>query len=244
VGCGDRLTRPRRRLPGGREFAAIILDMDGLMLDTEALEFRAWGRAAADFGWSISAEQFLQLIGRAHRDAWAIMDGWWRARPGHSGSLDDVAERALSYSSGQPIVAKPGLAELLGWAAGAGVPVGVASSSTRATVLARLTAAGVLESVGPVTGGDEVTRGKPEPDIFLLAARRLDCPPRACVAVEDSDSGLRAAAAAGMLPFLVPDASLPRVVPDDVLALAYRVCPSLTQVRDILDYEGTLDAQL
>ena len=234
MGCGDRLTRPARRLPGGASFEALILDMDGLMLDTEAVEFRAWRRAAEDFGWSISASQYLQLIGRAHPDSWAIMTAWWQERPARSGSLDDIAARAARYARAEPVTVKPGLAGLLGWAAGAQVPVAVASSSRRDTVIARLRAAGVLDSVGPITGGDEVTRGKPAPDIFLLAARRLDREPAACVVAEDSDSGIRAAAAAGMLPFLVPDASIPREVPAAVLALAYRVCASLTDVRDVL----------
>ena len=231
---GDRLTGPARRLAGGRSFAALVLDMDGLMLDTEIVEFRAWRRAAEDFGWSISPEQYLQLVGRAYPDAWAILTGWWQERPARRGSLAEVRDRAAVYGQAEIVAVKPGLAGLLDWARDERVPVGVASSSTRATVLARLGEAGVLDRVGPVTGGDEVARGKPAPDIFLLAARRLGAEPGACVVVEDSDSGIRGAAAAGMLPFLVPDASIPRQVPADVRALAYRTCASLAEVRDIL----------
>jgi HAD superfamily hydrolase (TIGR01509 family) len=234
VGRGDRLTRPARRLDGARSFAALILDMDGLMVDTEAVEFRAWQRAARDFGWSVSAEQYQQLVGRAHPDAWAILARWWRERPADRGSLADVADRAAVYSAAEPVTAKPGLTGLLRWARDEGLPVGVASSSARATVLSRLEEAGVLAGVDEITGGDEVRRGKPEPDIYLLAASRLGCDPAACVAVEDSDSGIRAAAAAGMAPFLVPDASIPRTVPPEITALAYRTCASLTEVRDIL----------
>jgi HAD superfamily hydrolase (TIGR01509 family) len=217
-----------------RSFAALILDMDGLMIDSEAVEFRAWERAARDFGWSVSAEQYLELVGRAHPDSWAIMAGWWQERPAERGSLEDIAERAAVYARSEPVNVKPGLTGLLDWARAAGVPVGVASSSARATVLARLGEAGVLTAVDSVTGGDEVARGKPAPDIFLLAASRLGAEPAACVVAEDSDSGIRAAAAAGMRPFLVPDASIPRVVPDEVRALAYRVCGSLTEVQEIL----------
>lgn len=217
-----------------RSFAALILDMDGLMIDSEAVEFRAWERAARDFGWSVSAEQYLQLVGRAHPDSWAIMTGWWQERPAERGSLDDIAAQAAVYAKAEPVTVKPGLSGLLDWARAQRVPVGVASSSARATVAARLGEAGVLAAVDSVTGGDEVARGKPAPDIFLLAASRLGAEPGACVVAEDSDSGIRAAAAAGMIPFLVPDASIPRVVPDEVRALAYRVCGSLTEVRDIL----------
>lgn len=236
---GDRLTRLARRLAGGRSFAALVLDMDGLMLDTEIAEFRAWQRAAEDFGWSISADQYIELVGRALPDAWAILTGWWAERPARRGSLADVRDRAAAYGQAETVEVKPGLTGLLDWARDEQVPVGVASSSARATVLARLGEAGVLDRVGPVTGGDEVAHGKPAPDIFLLAARRLGAEPGACVVVEDSDSGIRGAAAAGMVPFLVPDASLPRPVPADVRALAYRTCASLTEVRDILSAGGT-----
>jgi HAD superfamily hydrolase (TIGR01509 family) len=234
VNDGDHLTRPGRRLDRGRSFAALVLDMDGLMLDTEIIEFRAWQRAAGDFGWSVSLEQYLQLLGRAYPDAWAILTGWWAERPARRGSLAEVRDRAAAYGQAEIVEVKPGLTGLLDWARDEQVPVGVASSSPRATVLARLADAGLLDRVGPVTGGDEVARGKPAPDIFLLAARRLGVEPGACVVVEDSDSGIRGAAAAGMVPFLVPDASIPRQVPADVLALAYRTCGSLTEVRDIL----------
>jgi beta-phosphoglucomutase-like phosphatase (HAD superfamily) len=88
--------------------------------------------------------------------------------------------------------------------------------------------------VDVTVGGDEVDHGKPAPDIFLEAARRLGCDPGLCVVLEDSDSGIRAAAAAGMTPFLVPDSSMPRVIPAAIRALAYRTCESLTDVLDIL----------
>jgi HAD superfamily hydrolase (TIGR01509 family) len=230
----QRPTRPAGLLPDGRPFTALVLDMDGLMVDTEAVEFRAWQRAAQDFGWSVSAEQYQQLVGRTHRDGWHILTGWWQERPGRHGTLAEVRDRADRYMQEEPVVVKPGLAGLLDWARDARLPVGVASSSARSTVQARLAAAGVLASVDRITGGDEVAAGKPAPDIFLLAARRLGREPGACVAVEDSDSGIRAAAAAGMVPFLVPDSSIPRVVPPDIRALAYRTCASLSEVRDIL----------
>ncbi|MGH3400848.1 MAG: HAD family hydrolase, partial [Streptosporangiaceae bacterium] len=152
----ELLTPPARRLAGGRLFAALVLDMDGLMLDTEIAEFRAWRRAAEDFGWSISPEQYVELVGRAHPDAWAILTGWWAERPAGRGRLAEVRDRAAAYGQDEIVEVKPGLTDLLDWARDERMPVGVASSSARATVLARLGEAGVLDRVGPVTGGDEV----------------------------------------------------------------------------------------
>ncbi len=223
-----------RRLDAERSFAALILDMDGLMLDTEVVEFRAWQRAAEDFGWSISAEQYAQLLGRTARDGWAVMTAWWEERPASRGSLTAIQDRAADYAGAETVAVKKGLFALLDWVEREKVPVAVASSSPHATVTARLREAGAEKAVDVIVGGDDVAHGKPAPDIFLAAARRLGCEPRVCVVVEDSDSGITAAAAAGMTPFLVPDSSMPRVIPAAVRARAYRICESLAEVLDIL----------
>ena len=221
-----------------RSFGAVILDMDGLMLDTEIIEFRAWQRAARDFGWSISDEQYLQVIGATDQDAWAALTSWWQARPGERGSLDAVRERAADYVAASPAGIKDGLIELLGWISAERVPLAVGSSSTRDIVAARLGQAGLADAFGVIAAGDEVAHGKPAPDIFLLAASRLGCEPGACVVVEDSDHGINAAHSAGMTPFLVPDSSIPRVVPPDIQAKAYRTCGSLTEVLAVLKTFG------
>ena len=70
-----------RHLDAERSFSALILDMDGLMIDTEAVEFRSWTRAADEFGWSFSVEQHAQLLGRTNQDCWALMTAWWDERP-------------------------------------------------------------------------------------------------------------------------------------------------------------------
>ncbi|HTZ22957.1 MAG TPA: HAD family phosphatase [Streptosporangiaceae bacterium] len=223
-----------RHLDAERSFSALILDMDGLMIDTEAVEFRSWTRAAGDFGWSFSREQHAQLLGRTNRDCWALMTVWWDERPASRGTLTEVWSRAGEYSSAEPVAVKKGLFELLDWAKREQVPVAVASSSTRATVASRLREAGTDEAVDATVGGDDVEHGKPAPDIFLEAARRLGREPRACVVLEDSDSGISAAAAARMIPILVPDSSVPRVIPAAIQALAYRICGSLNDVLDVL----------
>jgi beta-phosphoglucomutase-like phosphatase (HAD superfamily) len=223
-----------RQLDDGRRFGAVILDMDGLMLDSEIMEYRAWQRACADFGWSFSRDQHLQLLGRNHRDAEATMASWWRAAPASRGSLEQIRDRAAGYFRQAEITVKDGLPELLAWAGRERVPVAVASSSSRATIASRLRAAGVGEPIRIIAGGDEVRYGKPDPEIFLLAACRLGSDPGECVVLEDSDSGIIGAHAAGMTPFLVPDSSVPRPILPDVIGLAHRVCSSLTEVLAVL----------
>ena len=223
-----------RQLDGSRSFLAVILDLDGLMLDTEILEFRAWQRAAAEFGWPMPDEQYLRLIGQTKQDAQAALAALWEAQPGALGSLETIRERAASYASTATVTVKAGLLDLLRWAEREQVPVAVGSSSARTTIIARLGQAGLGQALPVIAAGDEVAHGKPAPDVFLLAAERLGCEPQSCVVIEDSDHGIAAAAAAGMTPFLVPDSSIPRTIPPAVRRKAYMTCESLTEVLGIL----------
>jgi beta-phosphoglucomutase-like phosphatase (HAD superfamily) len=225
-----------RQLDNTRSFSAVILDMDGLMLDTEIVELRAWQRAATDFGWSIPDDDYLQLIGKTDRDAWAALAALWEARPATRGDLHAVRDAAAAYVSAEKPAVKDGLFDLLGWAHREQVPLAVGSSSARETIIARLEQVELHEAFEVIVGGDEVACGKPAPDVFLLAARRLGCMPHACVVIEDSDHGINAAYAAGMTPFLVPDSSIPRSIPPDIRAKAYKTCESLSDVLGVLKH--------
>jgi len=130
---------------------------------------------------------------------------------------------------------KDGLLALLDFLDGAGIPKAVATSTERTRALRLLELAGVLNRFDAVVCGDEVARGKPCPDIFLTAAARLGCDPSTCMVLEDSESGLRAAHQAGMLPVLIPDLKMPSA---EVRALTFRTFQSLSGVAQFL--EGAL----
>ena len=198
------------------------------MLDTEIVEFRALQRTARDFGWSIPDDEHLQLIGKTDRDAWAALTAMWEARPATRGNLHAIREAAGDYARAEKPAVMDGLLDLLGWAHREQVPVAVGSSSTRETITARLHQVELREAPDVIVGGDEVTHGKPAPDVLLLAAKRLGCEPSACVVIEHSDHGIKAAYAAGMTPFLVPDSSMPRDIPPDVRAKVILQLPSTT----------------
>jgi beta-phosphoglucomutase-like phosphatase (HAD superfamily) len=104
----------------------------------------------------------------------------------------------------------------------------VATSTRRDRAEAQLTQQGLLARFAALVGGNEVERGKPEPDIFLLAASRLAVAAADCVVLEDSEPGVRAALAAGMMPIMVPDLHGPS---ENLLAREPLVLPSLHHVR-------------
>jgi HAD superfamily hydrolase (TIGR01509 family) len=192
-----------------RRPVAVILDMDGLMLDTEPLAARAWTDAAAAMGIAVDPAVTASLVGRNFPDCRALI----LAHHGMGYPVDGLmhawhtAYDAIVANEG--IALKPGLTELLAWLDETGVRKAVATSTRRSRAQAKLARVALADRFDALCGGDEPARGKPAPDIFLLAAERLAVAAADCIVLEDSEPGIRGALAAGMTPLLVPDNAEP-----------------------------------
>jgi beta-phosphoglucomutase-like phosphatase (HAD superfamily) len=186
---------------------AIIFDMDGLMLDSEAIYQRAWQQALTGLGYACDAQTYLQLVGRSNRAAEQLM----QARFGPSFPIESFREAWLDHwrhqVTNQGIPYKPGLLELLDLLECHAIPKAVGTSSHGQE--AELSLKGLQSRFAHVVTVDQVTTGKPAPDIFLLAARKLGVPPSHCWVLEDSDAGVEAAAIANMTVIMVPDLQAP-----------------------------------
>lgn len=211
---------------------AVIFDMDGLMLDTERLAPAAWADAARALDVDFDMGLLPAMIGRNAVDCRALLI----ERHGPRFPADDlmhawgVAYDAIIERDG--IDLKPGLLELFAWLEREGIPKSVATSTRRERARAKLTQTGIVDRFVALTGGDEIARGKPAPDIFLLAAQRMGHAPADIVVLEDSEPGVRAALAAGMTPIMVPDLAPP---PPEILARGVLVLESLAQVPRALN---------
>jgi len=210
---------------------AIIFDMDGLMIDSEPISRRAWQRAGDEFGFSISDEVYLSMVGRAVTEDREIL---LRAF-GPDFPFETVNQRRLEHycaflEEGLPL--KPGVIELLDWVDAQGLPKAVGSSTRRELVLHKLALSGLLARFQTVVCADDVGRGKPAPDIFLEAARQLGISPSGCLVLEDAEAGVQAAQAAGMRVIVVPDMAQPSA---QARAAALAVLPSLLAVRGYVE---------
>lgn len=206
--------------------SGVIFDMDGLMLDTEPIYWASTQQAASELGYSFGHEMHAAFIGRsipAWRDT--LMQTFGADYPQFRSRRRRLWEQHVQEVG---VPQKAGLNGLLDQLEEAGLPKAIATSSTRPDAM--LCLGRLADRFDAIVTGDEVERGKPAPDIFLLAAHRLGLSPEHCLALEDSESGALAALAAGMRVVIVPDLKQPS---RDVSAQAYRVCSSLHEVRKL-----------
>jgi HAD superfamily hydrolase (TIGR01509 family) len=209
---------------------AIVLDMDGLMVDSEPLARRAWDRVLAGYGYKLDDAIYRGIIGHKTDESAAILIKAYDLPLGPAElAQKKKIELAEIRSGGVPVM--PGLFELHAQFAGRNLPWAVATSSPRMDAEQTLEQLGLVASCQSITGGDEVARGKPAPDIYLLAAERLGFPARRCLAVEDSGPGCQAALAAGMMVAAVPNADTKAA---DFSAVDY-VFPSLHDLARRID---------
>jgi HAD superfamily hydrolase (TIGR01509 family) len=210
--------------------AAVLFDMDGLMIESERALLQCWREASHGLGLHhLDDALWLSFVGLSDRACTELL----RER------LDEVQLQALLHDlsqrynrhveAGLPL--KPGILELLAELEQRNIPRAVVTSTRRERAMQKLERCGLLPHFDTVVTGSDVVHAKPAPDIYLLAAERLRVAPARCVVLEDSVPGVRAALAAGMTPIQVPDL----VIPDEAArALGHRIADSLVHARELI----------
>ncbi len=173
----------------------VIFDMDGVLVDSARPHLRSWQLLAEENGASVTSEQFASSFGQQNCDIIPALFG-----PVSDTRLAVLADRKEQLyrdlvREDPPIV--DGAASLVRSLHEAGAGLAVGSSGPRANIDLVLTAMGVQHCIDAVVSGDDVTRGKPDPQVFTLAVERLRIPPADCVVIEDAPVGIAAARAAG-----------------------------------------------
>ena len=182
---------------------AVIFDMDGVLVDSEPIHFEATRALLAAHGVAYTHEVNDNFFGCTDRDVFRLLRARYQLAPSEPELADAWIARVVALL-GLPLQAMPGAREALLALRASGLRLALASSSAPEIIRATLTGLALDGLFEPVVSGHDVERGKPAPDIFLEALRRLGLPGEACLVVEDSFNGVSAAAAAGIPCVAVP----------------------------------------
>jgi HAD superfamily hydrolase (TIGR01509 family) len=208
-------------------FSAVIFDMDGLILDTERLALEAFQTTCMRFELGDLSSLFIQCIGTNDALGEAILKDGLEGLADYKAFGSAWIREYKRITSEKPVPLKHGVEELLPYIESIEIPMAVATSTQTKRAKGKLGDAGLLDYFEIVIGGDQVERGKPDPQIYLKAASALSSAPSKCLALEDSANGVKAAVAAGMTVVQIPDLVPPS---DDLLQLGHIVLASLADV--------------
>ena len=194
----------------GHFIQAALFDMDGTMFDTERLRFQTLKQASRElFGAAIDDQVLLGSLGLSARKAEALAKSRYGADYPYAEIRARADELELAHVRAKGVPVKPGLYEVLERLKKSGLRLAVATSSRRAIAEEYLINANVLKYFDATVCGDEVSQGKPHPEIFQTAAAALGCATEHCLVFEDSENGLLSGAACGGLPILLKDIKEP-----------------------------------
>lgn len=190
----------------------VIFDMDGLLIDSERAALACWRESAAAQSLAVDDTLWLSMVGLHEAGCAKLLDDMLGSVQAERLSLACKHRYDALLEQGLPL--KSGVHALLQDLSGLGVPLAVATSTRGERARIKLARSGIDHFFRHVVTSSDVTHAKPAPDLYLLAAQRLGIPPGECIALEDSEFGVRAAAAAGLrviqVPDLVPDSELSR----------------------------------
>lgn len=172
--------------------------MDGVLVLTAPAHFKAWREAAGADGIDLEYELFTHTFGRTNPDVIRMV--WKRELPAQRvAEITEAKESAFRALIAGDVPLAPGLAGVIESLCEAGFVLGIGSSAPPENIDLVLDKGDIRRFFAAIADGTQIKRGKPAPDIFLLAAQRIGLPPSHCAVVEDAPAGIEAAVAAGAL---------------------------------------------
>lgn len=215
------------------EIKAVLFDMDGLMVDTESLSTEAFINSAKAQGYNMTKEETLKVLGFTKANIYQFWIDYFQGTNVDGKKLvDDHYEyiENVLYTVGPKKM--PYVEELLKYLRENNYKIAVASSSDTADIKNNLEKTKLEKYIDEIASGAEVENGKPAPDVFLLAAKRLGVDPKDCLILEDSKAGIKAGKASGAMVFMVPDMF---TVDKECEDTADRILTNLGEVIGILE---------
>ncbi len=214
---------------GKHKIDLVIFDMDGVMFDTEKISYRIWKDLGRKYKYNIDDGIFKRTIGLDIKSTEQVYKKHFGAGFPFKKMKDEQIQMMKDYilSEGAPV--KDGVNELLSYIKNKNLKIALATSALKERAELLLKMSDTRRYFDVVTCGDEITNGKPDPEIFLKTADKLNCKPENCLILEDSNNGIMAAYRVGMLPVMIPDMNEPG---KDVEAMLFKKFNNLIEVRD------------
>lgn len=215
-----------------KNIKAVIFDMDGILIDTERISFNAFKEVLKGYNYEMSEEFYLTMIGRNVKSIKEVM----LSEYGSSFPFDEIYEKkvkiAVETIDRDGVIIKPGVHELVDYLKDNNYRIAVATSTRKERAHYLLEQIGIKDKVDYIICGDQVVNSKPDPEIFLKAAKGIGIKPQNCMVIEDSDAGILAASRAGMTGINVPDMKKPD---ENMKKLAFKICSSLLDVKTYME---------
>jgi beta-phosphoglucomutase family hydrolase len=187
----------------GTAARALIFDMDGVLVDSEPLHLRSYQTVLSDYGIKYTEADNQEFLGRKDYDCAAALIARFQL-PVSAAQILSRKEEVLAELFQQTTEARPGVKRILAIASQLGLRLAVASMATSRAINIVVENLGIKQYFQTLTSGEEVQNGKPAPDIFQLAAKRLGISANNCLVIEDTINGIRAAKSAGMQCVAIP----------------------------------------
>lgn len=211
-----------------KKIETVIFDMDGVLIDTERVSFESYRKVLKEYNYDISHEFYLTLLGRNVPSIKSIFAEAY----GSDFPFDEIypkkSKLATEIVDKNGVIIKKGVHELIDYLKDNNYKIAVATSTRKERAHKLLSDIDVIDKVDFIICGDQVENSKPDPEIFLKAAKGLRVEPEACAVIEDSEAGILAANAANMKGFNVPDMKMPD---DNMKRLAFKICDNLIEVK-------------
>lgn len=212
-------------------FQAVIFDADGTLFDTETLMYEVWVEIGRDMGLTMTVPEYLNYVGLNRAAVLDMMHSRYGAQFDAAEFMVRCVARLSERIEEEGVPLKPGVHEILELLHGKGIPMGLATSTHRVRTDRRLELSGLGRYFSAVVTGDEVSKGKPDPEIYRTACEKLGLSPNACLAVEDSRNGILSAHRAGLKVAMIPDMVPPTPELEEIASLKFS---SLLELRDYL----------
>uniref|UniRef100_UPI0040575423 HAD family hydrolase n=1 Tax=Agathobacter sp. TaxID=2021311 RepID=UPI0040575423 len=219
-------------LRGVHPIRAVLFDMDGLVLDTEKLYSRFWREATAFYGFPMTYEQSLGLRSLNSKAGEAKLKSYFGDGIDFQKVHDKRIELMDVFVEQEGVERKPGVEELLDYLKAHNIKTSIATSSPLERAKTYLVSVGLGNAFDEIVSGKMVAHGKPEPDVYLYAARKLGVKPEECMILEDSPTGIVSGYRAGCIPVMVPDQSRPD---EDTRQMLYAEADGLENVIVLLE---------